>query len=150
MSFSSFLLDLFVITKLIQINLFFGTQGQQVPLKLSFTPETPCIHLTGALNVLFGGLDFLASLHLLTVQKVKFFGRFILFFEFFTRITNSPSNWARKWNLEYRFSVGPWMCFSTEMTFYNLVCFLIFLSLKLKNFFNGYRVPNMPTAHRIA
>ena len=44
------------------------------------------MHLVDALDVLFGGFDFLALFHPLTAPKKWFFGRVFLLFEFVPRI----------------------------------------------------------------
>ena len=54
-----------------------------LPYKLSKEVEIPCIHLVWVLDVLFEGLNFLASFYSLTAPKKWFFGGFFSIFSVF-------------------------------------------------------------------
>ena len=58
-----------------------------LPSKLSYEVEIWYVHLTGVLDVPFGGLDFSAPFHPLTAPIKWFFGRVFLFFQFVPRVT---------------------------------------------------------------
>ena len=96
------------------------------------------------LDVLFGGFDFSAFMHLLTLPKKYFFGQFFLFFDFVARRIICPSIELGNWNLGCTFSMGSrgafWGKGLTSQPHFTpfrppkcnfLVSFLYFLSLFL-------------------
>ena len=65
-----------------------GSFLSQHPTKLSQEAKIWNVHLTKALDVSFGGFNFSAPFHPLTVLNTCFFGQFFLFIEFALRIVS--------------------------------------------------------------